>query len=77
MGFLDVINAKLDLPQVKGNSQIKLVLERLGYKELDYIRANGSISIKKLILISELALTGKEGSFGERFDKFFKLNSTL
>ncbi len=46
MGFLDVVNTKLDLPQVKGNSQIKLVLERLGYKELDYIRANGNISIK-------------------------------
>jgi vesicle-fusing ATPase len=74
MGFLDVVGSKLDLPNVKGNDQIKIVLEKLGYKNIDGIRSNMEIPIKKLILTAELALTGSSGTYGERFDKFSKMD---
>lgn len=64
--FMDVFNAVLSVPLVTGGSEVRRVLEHLGgfsKEDLEIIETNfqGTIPIKKLIMIAEMALQGKMG----------------
>jgi vesicle-fusing ATPase len=62
--FMDVFNAVLNVPPVTGGCEVRKVLEELGgfsKEDLDVIETNfqGTIPIKKLIMIAEMALQSK------------------
>jgi hypothetical protein len=71
--FMDVFNAVLSVPSVCGGTEVRKVLEELGgfsKQDLDIIESTfqGTIPIKKLIMIAEMALQLKTtDSLAKRF----------
>jgi len=72
MGFMDVFNQVLHVPDVSGGMEVATVLSELqcfGSDELASIEKQfkGSIPIKKLLMIAEMAQQGGDGTLLQRF----------
>jgi len=84
MGFLEATSAVLQVPSLSNGSQIKNVLHELGgFKpaDLDEVARgwNGSIEMKRLIMLAEMAKQyqqdtgGSSSTLGQRFLDMFSL----
>jgi len=72
MGFMDVFDAVLKIPNVTSGIECVSVLRHLNTfaeDDLAKIEKNfkGSIPIKKLFMIAEMAVQGQTGTLFERF----------
>jgi len=78
LGFIDCCDSVLSVPSVKSGSEVVTVLQQIqgfGKADLELIRREwqGSIEIKKLVTLAEMALASKEGNdVGKTFLNLYK-----
>merc|ERR1712000_56554 len=72
MEFMDVFNAVVHLPNVESGAEVAQVLAELkvfGSSDLALVakQFSGTVPVKKLLMIAEMAQQGEEGTLVERF----------